>query len=100
MKRLTKEEKETIIRFDEASEKTSIFTYNRRWQRHLEKKLGMEPTWKNSFGGKDYLLPKEWIRLPLPKRRLSPKQQQVAMKGLEKAHMSAKTHSPEDVNEP
>lgn len=68
---LTGYEKETIINFNEAEDTAHIFTYNKAWQRHLEEKLGLKPTNVNGFGGKDYELPKKWVKLPRGPRRLS-----------------------------
>lgn len=38
--RLTNYEQEAIINFNKAEDIAHIFTYNKRWQRHLEKILG------------------------------------------------------------
>ena len=51
-----------------------IFTYCPEWQSHLEKELGLKPVRVNSFGGKDYELPKSFIRLPRRPKRLSPEE--------------------------
>jgi hypothetical protein len=69
--RLTKHERETIIGFNEAEATARIFTYNRRWQHHLEKRLRLKPTLDNGEGGKGYELDKKMIRLPLGPRKLS-----------------------------
>ena len=68
---LTNYERETIINFNEAEDTAYIFTYNKAWQRHLEEKLGLKPVNINGFGGKDYELPKKWIKLPRGPRQLS-----------------------------
>ena len=68
---LSAEERETIIRFDETTSPASVFTYNRRWQEHIEKRLGIKPEWKNSQGGKEYELPKSRIPLPRAPRKYS-----------------------------
>ena len=62
-KKLERQEKETIICFNEGDSLASIFTYNKRWQRHIEKKLKMNPTSENDYGGKDYELLKDLIIL-------------------------------------
>ncbi|MGB5925304.1 MAG: hypothetical protein WBH01_04340 [Dehalococcoidia bacterium] len=49
----------------------SIFTYEKTWQKHLEKNLGLKPVMDNGFGGKEYELPKSRIRPPRAPRRLS-----------------------------
>jgi len=62
--RLSLEERETIINFNEKDDDASIFTYNKSWQKHLEKTLGLKPVWGNSSGGKEYLISKKRIRPP------------------------------------
>ncbi len=68
---LTNYERETIINFNEAEETAYIFTYNKAWQRHLEKVLGLKIVKTNRFGAKDYELPKKWIKLPRAPRKIS-----------------------------
>lgn len=48
-----------------------MFTYNKAWQKHLEKKLGLKPTMNNGFGGKEYEVDKKRIRPPRAPVRLS-----------------------------
>ena len=74
MTKLTRHEKETIINFNEGEKEAYIFTYNKKWQRHLETVMLLKPTETNDVGGKTYILPKDRIRLPQPKRKLSDKQ--------------------------
>ena len=57
-------ERETIINYNEAESVAYIYTHNRALISHLEKKLGLKPTAKNSHGGKDYELTKKWLRKP------------------------------------
>ncbi len=61
---LSNYEKETIINFNEAENVATIFTYNKSWQKHLEKKLGLKPTTDNGYGGREYQIPKKRIRPP------------------------------------
>jgi len=61
---LTLEERETIITFDETPEKAVIFTYNKTWQQHLEKKLGLKPVMNNGYGGREYHIDKKLVRPP------------------------------------
>jgi len=61
---LTLEERETIITFDETPAKAVIFTYNKTWQQHLEKKLGLKPVMNNGYGGREYHIDKNRIRPP------------------------------------
>jgi hypothetical protein len=68
---LTNYERETIINFNEAESTAYIFTYNKKWQTHLESKMGLKPTMKNSSGGREYELNKARIPLPRLPRKLS-----------------------------
>lgn len=68
--KLTTDEKETIINFDETSNPASIFTYNKTWQRHLEK-IGLQPIMDNGFGGKEYRIDKKRIPMPRAPKKLS-----------------------------
>ncbi len=68
---LNKYERETQIGFNEGEDMAYIFTYNKSWQRHLEKVLGLKMIKTNGFGGRDYELPKKMIKLPRAPRKLS-----------------------------
>ena len=70
-KKLSKYEQETIINYNRAEDMANIFTYDMLLQRHIEKKLGINPISDNGFGGRDYKVPKDFIRRPSPPRRLS-----------------------------
>jgi hypothetical protein len=65
-------EQETIISFNKAEDIAHIFTYEKTWQKHLEKRLGLKPVVDNGFGGKDYEIEKRRIRPPRARVRLSP----------------------------
>lgn len=80
--RLSNEQKETIITFDETPADAQIFTYSRTWQKQIEKKLGIQPTFNNGFGGREYHIPKKRIRMPQPPRIYSPEQRQKMAKRL------------------
>jgi len=69
--RLSKHEQETIISFNRAEDLASVFTYEKTWQKHLEKKLGFKPVMDNGSGGREYELPKSMIALPRAPRKLS-----------------------------
>ena len=69
--RTDKGERETIIRFDETSAPATIFTYDKAWQQHLEKRLGLKPTMNNGAGGREYQIDKKRIRPPRAPRQLS-----------------------------
>jgi len=64
-------EQETIISFNKAEDIAHIFTYEKKWQKHLEGKLGLKPVMDNGFGGKEYEIEKKRIRPPRAPVRLS-----------------------------
>ena len=70
-RKLSNYEKETIINFNEGEDMANIFTYNKSWQQHLEKKLGLKPTMDNGWGGKEYEIPKKRIKPPRAPVKLS-----------------------------
>lgn len=80
---LTRYEQETIINFNQEEKTAKIFTYNKGWQNHLEK-LGIKPHLVNDFGGKGYVIPKEWVVKPRPKRQLSEETKTKLSERLEK----------------
>jgi hypothetical protein len=95
---LSNEEKETLISFDETPADAVIFTYNRRWQKHLEQKLGLKPTFNNGYGGKEYHIAKNRIPMPRVPRRLSLEQRKAATERLKEARHqkspnSSKSHT-------
>ena len=87
---LEKFEQETIINFNKGEKTASIFTYEKTWQRHLEKKLGLKPIMVNSFGGKEYEIDKSRIKMPHAKRKLSRKQKGV-LAAARNAHQALKS---------
>ena len=70
-RRLSNYEQETTINFNKAEDIGHIFTYEKTWQQHLEKKLGLKPTMENGFGGKAYEIDKKRIRPPRAPIKLS-----------------------------
>jgi hypothetical protein len=64
-------EQETIINFNKDEAVAHIFTYEKAWQQHLEKRLGLKPTMDNGFGGKGYEIDKKRIRPPRAPVKLS-----------------------------
>ena len=70
-RRLSNYEQETIINFNKDEATAHIFTYEKTWQQHLEKRLGLKPTMDNGFGGKEYQLDKKRIRPPRAPVKLS-----------------------------
>ena len=69
--RLSNYEQETIIIFNKDEAIAHIFTYEKGWQQHLEKRLGLKPTADNNFGGKAYEIDKRRIRTPRAPVKLS-----------------------------
>lgn len=85
---LTSEEKETIIRFDQTQTKAIVFTYNLRWQKHLENRVGLKPITDNGYGGKEYEIDKKYIskpRAPRTGRKFTEEQRAEAKERLSKA---------------
>ncbi len=76
---------ETIINFNEAEREASIFTYSKVWQQHLEKKLGLKPVMDNGYGGKEYKLPRDRVRMPQPKKQYSESSRKAMAARLAKA---------------
>ena len=70
--KLSNYEKETLILFNEGEPLASIFTYNKAWQKHLEKRLGLKPIMNNGYGGKEYEVSKKRIKPPRAPKKLSP----------------------------
>ncbi len=68
---LSNYEQETIINFNKDEAIAHIFTYEKTWQQHLEKRLGLKPTMDNGFGGKEYEIDKKRIRPPRAPVKLS-----------------------------
>jgi len=93
LKILSNEEKETIITFDEDSAIALIFTYNRKWKSHLEKKLGLKPTLDNGYGGREYLIAKKRIPMPRAPRKLSAEERQKLGQRLSKARQQKSSSS-------
>ena len=70
-RKLSRYEQETLINFNKAEDIAHIFTYEKTWQLHLEKRLGLKPTMDNGFGGKEYEIDKKRIRPPRAPIKLS-----------------------------
>ena len=65
-------EQETIITFNEEDKTADIFTYNKRWQKHLEQRLHLKPIIDNGYEGRSYQIQKKRISLPRVPMVLSP----------------------------
>ena len=70
-RKLSNYEQETIINFNKDEAIAHIFTYEKTWQQHLEKRLGLKPTMDNGFGGREYEIDKKRIKPPRVPVRLS-----------------------------
>lgn len=68
---LSKYEQETIINFNKEEDVAYTFTYDKTWQKHLEKKLGIEYSNDNGFGGREYVIDKKRIKPPRAPKKLS-----------------------------
>lgn len=71
--RLSRQEQETIINFNQGDETASIYTCSKAWMRHFEKGLKLKPTTVYSYA-REYECPKAWIRKPRKPRKLSESQ--------------------------
>jgi len=58
-----KYEMETIINYNYEESDADIYTWDRRLQSHIEKKLGIKP-YEIQEGAKSYKIPKKWLRKP------------------------------------
>lgn len=76
MVRLTRQEQETIINFNEAEDTAYIYTCSKSWMRYMEEVLKLNPTKIRGSYARDYECPKTWIRKPAKPRQLSPEQRQ------------------------
>jgi len=85
---LIKYEMETIINFNKEDKLASIFTYEKTWQNHLEKKLGLKPTMVNGFGGKGYEIDKKRIKMPRAPKKLSVEHKKKFLGGRTKSNIS------------
>ena len=84
---LNKYEQETTINFNEAGNIANIFTYNKTWQRHLESRLGLKPLYINSYGGREYELPKNRIKPPRAPKKLSASTKKKLIENLRRTHI-------------
>ena len=84
---LTSYEQETIINFNKAEDIAYIFTYEKTWQKHLEKKLGLKLLYDNGFGGKEYEIDKKMIKPPRATRKLSDSAKKALAERLYRDHV-------------
>jgi len=99
-RKLTRYERESIIKFNEGDDMASIFTYNRAWQKHLETRLGLKPTMDNGFGGRAYEIDKRRIRPPRAPLRLSVEARAKLAERLRQSHdLSSQISKPQAKSE-
>ena len=79
MASITLYERETIINYNDAEELADIYTHDKALQRHIEKKLGIKPYYKEGLA-RTYKLPKKWLRYP---QKPSEKRREAARKSLQ-----------------
>jgi len=81
--KLSKQEQETIINFNQAEDIAYIYTCSKSWQNYFEKKLKIKPSEIHSYA-REYECPKSWMRKPLKPRKLSEDQKVKLSKRLSK----------------
>jgi hypothetical protein len=74
--RLTRQEQETIVNFNQAEDTAYVYTCSTSWMQHLEKTLGLKPTALHGQYAREYEFPKAWIRKPRKPRQLSEAQKE------------------------
>ena len=92
-KKLAAAEQETIILFNKESSMAEIYTYEKTWQQHLEKKLGLKPTMDNGFGGKEYEIDKRRIKPPRAVKKLSDASRKKLSERMHTIHPKRLKHS-------
>jgi hypothetical protein len=85
--RLSNYEQETIINFNKGEAIAHIFTYEKTWQQHLEKRLGLKPVMDNGYGGREYEIDKRRIRPPRAPVRLSTEARAKRAERLRQSHV-------------
>lgn len=81
MSEFSKEERETIINFNEAAATASIYTHNRAIQNKLNKlreEYNIEVV-DAGDGWTEYLVPKKWVRVAPPRQVNYTEEQRAAM---------------------
>ncbi len=90
---LTNYEMETIVNFNREEDFAYVFTYEKSWQKHIEKRLGIKPFMDNGKGGKEYKVDKHLIskpRVPRIGRKLTPERKKQMSDILKRARESAR----------
>ncbi len=87
--KLTREEKETVVNFNEDEPMINVFTYNKLWQRRIME-MGLKPI-RREGQAKEYEFPKKWLRLPVKPRQLTTDERERRRKSLKLARLACKT---------
>ena len=88
--KLTRQEQETIINFNQAEGVAYIYTCSKAWIGHFEKVLGLKPTKVHSYA-REYECPKAWIKKPRKPRQMSETQKQkLRLRLVQKSILSQK----------
>ena len=92
---LTKQERETIVNFNEADRDANIYTYNGPFTRKLAQLAEQFPedvklVRADQHGGVTYTIPKKWIKIRAP-RVLSEAEQAHCREALKKANLAQKS---------
>ena len=88
--KLSQEEKETIITFNEAELMVNILTYNRQWQLRM-KEMGIKPI-QVEGQAKEYEFPKKWLRLPVKPKPPTSAQRGARQKTIKIAQKARKSY--------
>ena len=95
--KLSNQERETILLFNEADSVASVYTFNSALQEQLTELSRTHPeqvmlTYQGSQGSMDFQIPKKWIRI-VPPRILTPAQREVIDRMNEKRHQARQNQS-------
>lgn len=94
--RLTNEEKETIILFNEADNTATVETFQGKIIRRMEKE-GVKPVKEDSYGMKRYIVPKSWVKVYPPRKVvLSDEAKEKARANLAVLHQNRRLQVQED----
>lgn len=96
---LTSYELETTINWNMLESSLHIYTRMKAIMKHMEQKLGVKPDkiHKDQFGnvqGKEYTIPKSWLRLPQKPKQLSEKTRKAMAERLSTAREARKQAKP------
>ena len=80
--KLSRQEQETIINFNQAEDKAYIYTCSKAWMSHMENRLALKPMRMEPYA-REYECPKSWIRKPQKTRKVSQEQKARLRKQLQ-----------------